>query len=92
MDSKYKIEQKLTENAFAVFRQAMTDRIYLEVKHMNEFSKAGYHSAQKTVAIGKSHFIIENLSPDKTDECVIKAAEEELYDVFSKYKKHLDKE
>lgn len=59
---------------------------------MNAFSKAGYHSAQKTVVIGKSHFIIENLFPDQTDECVIKAAKEELYDVFSKYQKTLDNE
>lgn len=59
---------------------------------MNEFSKAGYHSEQKTITVGRSYFIIENLSPTQTDEHVIKAAEEELYDVFSKYKKHLDNE
>ena len=34
---------------------------------------------------------IENLTPDETNNEVLKAAENELYNIFSKYKKELDK-
>ena len=35
--------------------------------------------------------VIENLYPVGADNEALKKAETELYDIFSKYKKHLDK-
>ncbi|WP_028518727.1 hypothetical protein [Ruminococcus flavefaciens] len=52
---------------------------------MYEFSRAGYSSAKKKVITEKGELVIENLSPDKKDDRMLKAAEAELYSVFSKY-------
>jgi hypothetical protein len=52
---------------------------------MYEFSRAGYSTVKKKVITEKGEFVIENLSPDKKDDRKLKAAEAELYSVFSKY-------
>ena len=55
-----------------------------------EINRSSYRSEIKDVAAVKGTIVIENLVPDKTDSKALRAAETELYSVFSKYKKILD--
>lgn len=53
-----------------------------------EINRSSYRSEIKNVAAVKGTIVIENLVPDKTDSKALRAAETELYGVFSKYKKN----
>ena len=50
-----------------------------------ELSRKGYRSEEKRVVTEKGEFVIENLTPDKKEDRMLKAAGSELYRVFSKY-------
>ena len=55
-----------------------------------EINRSSYRSEIKDVTTSKGTIVIENLSPGKKDSKALRAAETELYSVFSKYKKILD--
>ena len=56
-----------------------------------EINRSGHSSEISNVMTERGMMTIENLTPDETNNEVLKAAENELYNVFSKYKKELDK-
>lgn len=56
-----------------------------------EINRSSYRSEIKDVTTSKGTIVIENLSPGKKDSKALRSAETELYSVFSKYKKVLDK-
>lgn len=56
-----------------------------------ELNRSGHRSEISNVMTERGMMTIENLTPDETNNEVLKAAENELYNVFSKYKKELDK-
>ena len=56
-----------------------------------ELNRSGHSSEISNVMTERGMMTIENLTPDETNNEVLKAAENELYNVFSKYKKELDK-
>ncbi|MCR5075842.1 MAG: hypothetical protein K6A79_08585 [Ruminococcus sp.] len=56
-----------------------------------ELNRSGHRSEISNVMTERGMMTIENLTPDETNNEVLKAAENELYNIFSKYKKELDK-
>ena len=56
-----------------------------------ELNRSGHRSEISNVMAERGMMTIENLTPDETNNEVLKAAENELYNIFSKYKKELDK-
>ncbi len=56
-----------------------------------EINRSGHSSEISNVMTERGMMTIENLTPDETNNEVLKAAENELYNIFSKYKKELDK-
>lgn len=56
-----------------------------------ELNRSGHRSEISNVMTERGMMTIENLTPDETNNEVMKAAENELYNIFSKYKKELDK-
>ena len=56
-----------------------------------ELNRIGHSSEISNVITERGMMTIENLTPDETNNEVLKAAENELYNIFSKYKKELDK-
>ncbi len=56
-----------------------------------EINRNGHSSEISNVMTERGMMTIENLTPDETNNEVLKAAENELYNIFSKYKKELDK-
>ena len=56
-----------------------------------ELNRIGHSSEISNVITERGMMTIENLTPDDTNNEVLKAAENELYNIFSKYKKELDK-
>jgi hypothetical protein len=56
-----------------------------------EINRSGHRSEISNVMTERGMMTIENLTPDETNNEVLKAAENELYNIFSKYKKELDK-
>ena len=56
-----------------------------------EIIRSGLSSEISNVMTERGMMTIENLTPDETNNEVLKAAENELYNIFSKYKKELDK-
>ena len=56
-----------------------------------ELNRSGHRSEISNVMTERGMMTIENLTPDETNNEVLKAAENELYIIFSKYKKELDK-
>jgi hypothetical protein len=56
-----------------------------------ELNRSGHSSEISNVMTERGMMTIENLTPDETNNEVLKAAENELYNIFSKYKKELDK-
>ena len=56
-----------------------------------EINRSGHRSEISNVMTERGMMTIENLTPDETNNEVLKAAENELYNIFSKYKKGLDK-
>ncbi len=56
-----------------------------------EIIRSGLSSEISNVMTEQGVVTIENLTPDETNNEVLKAAENELYNIFSKYKKELDK-
>ncbi len=56
-----------------------------------EIIRSGHRSEISNVMTEQGVVTIENLTPDETNNEVLKAAENELYNIFSKYKKELDK-
>lgn len=56
-----------------------------------EIIRSGLSSEISNVMTEQGVVTIENLTPDETNNVVLKAAENELYNIFSKYKKELDK-
>ena len=56
-----------------------------------EIIRSGHRSEISNVMTERGVMAIENLTPDETNDEVLKAAENELYNIFSKYKKELDK-
>ena len=56
-----------------------------------ELNRSGNRSEISNVMTERGMMTIENLTPDETNNEVLKAAENELYNIFSKYKKELDK-
>ena len=56
-----------------------------------EIIRSGHRSEISNVMTERGMMTIENLTPDETNNEVLKAAENELYNIFSKYKKELDK-
>jgi hypothetical protein len=56
-----------------------------------ELNRSGHRSEISNVMTERGVMTIENLTPDKTNNEVMKSAENELYNIFSKYKKELDK-
>jgi hypothetical protein len=56
-----------------------------------ELNRSGHSSEISNVMTERGMMTIENLTPDETNNEVLKAAENELYIIFSKYKKELDK-
>ena len=56
-----------------------------------ELNRSGHRSEISNVMTERGMMTIENLTPDETNNEALKAAENELYNIFSKYKKELDK-
>ena len=56
-----------------------------------EIIRSGLSSEISNVMTEQGVVTIENLTPDETNNEVLKAAENELYNIFSKYKTELDK-
>ncbi|HOC34770.1 MAG: hypothetical protein WBK46_08470 [Ruminococcus flavefaciens] len=56
-----------------------------------EINRLGYRSETSDMLTERGMIVIENLYPVGADNEALKKAETELYDIFSKYKKHLDK-
>jgi hypothetical protein len=56
-----------------------------------ELNRSGHSSEISNVMTERGVMTIETLTPDETNNEVLKAAENELYNIFSKYKKELDK-
>ena len=56
-----------------------------------EINRSGHRSEISNVMTERGMMTIENLTPDETNNEVLKATENELYNIFSKYKKELDK-
>ena len=56
-----------------------------------EITRSGLSSEISNVMTERGVITIENLTPDGTNNEVVKAAENELYNIFSKYKTELDK-
>ena len=56
-----------------------------------ELNRSGHRSEISNVMTERGMMTIENLTPDEANNEVLKAAENELYNIFSKYKKELDK-
>ena len=56
-----------------------------------ELNRSGHRSEISNVMTERGMRTIENLTPDEINNEVLKAAENELYNIFSKYKKELDK-
>jgi hypothetical protein len=56
-----------------------------------ELNRSGHRSEISNVMTERGMMTIENLTPDETNNEVLKAAKNELYNIFSKYKKELDK-
>ena len=56
-----------------------------------ELNRSGHRSEISNVMTERGMMMIENLTPDEANNEVLKAAENELYNIFSKYKKELDK-
>ena len=56
-----------------------------------ELNRSGHSSEISNVMTERGMMTIENLTPDETNNEVLKAAKNELYNIFSKYKKELDK-
>ncbi len=56
-----------------------------------EINRSGHRSEISNVMTERGMMTIENLTPDEANNEVLKAAENELYNIFSKYKKELDK-
>ena len=56
-----------------------------------EINRSGHRSEISNVMTERGMMTIETLTPDETNNEVLKAAENELYNIFSKYKKELDK-
>ena len=56
-----------------------------------EINRSGHRSEISKVMTERGMMTIENLTPDETNNEVLKAAENELYNIFSKYKTELDK-
>lgn len=56
-----------------------------------EIIRSGLSSEISNVMTEQGVVTIENLTPDEINNEVLKAAENELYNIFSKYKKELDK-
>ena len=56
-----------------------------------EINRIGHSSEISNVMTERGMMTIENLTPDEANNEVLKAAENELYNIFSKYKKELDK-
>lgn len=54
-------------------------------------NRSGYRAEIKNVPTEKGVMAVESLTPDSTRKDRIKAAEDELYSVFSKYKNVPDK-
>ena len=56
-----------------------------------EITRSSHSSEISNVMIERGVITIENLTPNGTNNEVVKAAKNELYNIFSKYKKELDK-
>ena len=56
-----------------------------------EINRIGHSSEISNVMTERGMMTIENLTPDEANNEVLKAAKNELYNIFSKYKKELDK-
>lgn len=56
-----------------------------------EITRSSHSSEISNVMTERGVITIENLTPDGTNNEVVKAAENELYNIFSKYKTELDK-
>ena len=56
-----------------------------------EINRSGHRSEISNVMTERGMMTIENLTPDEANNEILKAAENELYNIFSKYKKELDK-